>query len=86
MFKNRIGSPLSKNSFSKMLKQSSLAAGFNPPFTTHCFRIGAATYASKLGHTELQIKSMGRWKSRAFMGYIRESEALVAETYKSTKR
>ena len=87
LFKNKFGSPLSKNSFSKLLKQCSIKAGYNnPPFTSHCFRIGAATYASKIGHTDTQIKSMGRWKSGAFMGYIREADALVTKKSKTRKQ
>ena len=80
MFMNKTGSPLTKNSFSQMLKSCSLAAGYTKPFTSHCFRIGATSYASMLGHSESQIKTMGRWRSQAYVGYIRRSQALVARS------
>ena len=40
-------------------------------FSSHSFRIGAATYWSNIGFSELQIKRMGRWKSNAIFKYLR---------------
>ena len=71
--------PLSKVTFSKMLKTSSKAAGFKKTFSSHCFRIGAATYASKIGRTGPQIKQMGRWKSGAYNRYLKDYEPLKVE-------
>ena len=47
-----------------------------PAFTNHSFRIGATSYASQIGHTETQIKVMGRWRSKAYSGYVRGKETL----------
>ena len=37
----------------------------------HSFRIGAATKAAMMGYSNVQIQTMGRWKSCAFKKYIR---------------
>ena len=38
---------------------------------THSFRIGAASWLAKNGISDKTIKEMGRWKSDAFLRYIR---------------
>lgn len=40
-------------------------------YQAHGFRIGAATSAAESGASDIQIQSMGRWKSGAFQKYIR---------------
>ncbi len=37
----------------------------------HSFRIGAATATSRNGASDEQIKDLGRWRSRAYKGYVR---------------
>jgi len=39
----------------------------------HSGRIGGATQLAAQGMSELQIQRAGRWKSRAFMVYVREA-------------
>ena len=39
--------------------------------TPHSFRIGAATRAAVKGYTAEQITVFGRWRSNAYMSYIR---------------
>lgn len=49
-------------------------AGRNPAhYALHSGRIGGATQLAAQGVSELQIQRAGRWKSRAFMAYVREA-------------
>ena len=40
-------------------------------YSTHSFRIGAASTMSQLGFSDDDIRSIGRWKSTAYNSYIR---------------
>ena len=40
-------------------------------YKLHSFRIGAATWAAAKGFSDTQIRQLGRWKSNAFLKYIR---------------
>ena len=40
-------------------------------YKAHSFRIGAASWASAKGFSDSQIRTLGRWKSNAFLRYIR---------------
>ena len=40
-------------------------------YKSHTFRIGAATWAAAKGFTDTPIRQLGRWKSNAFLQYIR---------------
>lgn len=42
-------------------------------YKTHSFRIGAASWAAAKGMSDAQIRNFGRWKSNAFLRYIRTS-------------
>ena len=42
-------------------------------YALHSGRIGGATQLAAQGVPQLQIQCGGRWKSRAFMTYVRES-------------
>ena len=42
-------------------------------FALHSGRIGGATQLAAQGMSEVQIQRAGRWKSRAFMVYVREA-------------
>ena len=42
-------------------------------YALHSGRIGGATQLAARGVTELQIQRAGRWKSRAYMVYVREA-------------
>ena len=43
-------------------------------FALHSRRIGGATQVATQGLSDLQIQRAGRWKSRAFMTYVKEAE------------
>ena len=46
--------------------------GLDPSrYKGHSFRIGAASYAEDRGLSDAQIRMLGRWKSNAFLRYIR---------------
>lgn len=68
------GTLLTRHQFHQFLSTSLKYAGFNPSqFNTHSFRIGATTDAATRGLSALQIKDMGRWKSEAYLKYIRQT-------------
>lgn len=46
--------------------------GLDPSrYKGHSFRIGAASHAAEGGMSDAQIRTLGRWKSNAFLKYIR---------------
>ena len=50
-------------------------------YALHSGRIGGATQLAVQGVPELQIQRAGRWKSRAFMTYVRDVEACPLSGY-----
>jgi hypothetical protein len=46
-------------------------------FKAHSFRIGAASWYAQLGYSDQQIRHLGRWKSNAFVKYIRNISVQV---------
>lgn len=46
-------------------------------FNTHSFRIGRCTDLALEGYSVEQLKLAGRWKSNAFMGYIRPKVFII---------
>ena len=64
-------SPISRKQFGDKLKCTIKSLGLNCNFyTTHCFRYGAATMAMAIGLSDTQIRSLGRWKSDAFLAHL----------------
>ncbi|GAU91676.1 LOW QUALITY PROTEIN: hypothetical protein RvY_03886 [Ramazzottius varieornatus] len=64
--------PLTHSFFASTLK--SCLSGFPNAsrYSTHGFRIGAATEASRQGLNPDEIRQAGRWKSTCYAGYIRK--------------
>ena len=59
-----------------ILKELVGAAGWNPSlFSSHSFRIGAATTAAATGLPDWLIQSLGRWESDCYLRYIRTPPA-----------
>lgn len=66
------GSKLTRYQFQAVLKKSVKFLGWNcKGFTSHSFRIGAATTAAMNGVSKEVLMKMGRWKSDAVKSYIR---------------
>lgn len=64
--------PLTRHEFSAMIKRCmSYRDMLAAKFSSHSFRIGAATTAAMAGCSDSQIQHMGRWASSAHRRYIR---------------
>ncbi|KAM4036363.1 uncharacterized protein ACNLHF_015289 [Anomaloglossus baeobatrachus] len=63
---------LSQFQFTAVLKKCLTILGESPnAFTSHSFRIGAATEAARWGLEPDIVKKIGRWESSRFKSYIR---------------
>ena len=72
------GQPLSRAILTDWLRQIFSTAGIEGNFSSHSFRIGAATVAARNGIPDHLIQALGRWTSNAYQLYIRmPSEALA---------
>ena len=68
------GSPASRSWFGAQLSSAIKLCSLNPSvYKGHSFRIGAAYHAAERGMSDAQIRILGRWKSNAFLKYIRVS-------------
>ena len=68
------GTSLSQERLTQSFAQALRLAGFDASgYSGHSFRIGAATAAARTGMSDSLIQTLGRWKSSAFMAYIRTS-------------
>ena len=72
------GQPLSRTLLTNWLQQIMASAGISGNFSSHSFRIGAATVAGRNGIPDHLIQEQGRWKSNAFQSYIRPPSAALA--------
>ena len=72
LFVRADGSPLSRDFLVRSVQTALAAAGMDTAgYSGHSFRIGAATAAAQAGFPDSLIQSLGRWKSAAFLDYIR---------------
>ena len=72
LFLNSDNSPVSRTHFADLLSLSLKACGLDSTrYKGHSFRIGAASFAAERGMSDAQIRALGRWKSNAFLKYIR---------------
>lgn len=70
LFLFRDGRPLSRPLLTSWLHGILSAAGIQGNFSSHSFRIGAATVAARNGIPDHQIQALGRWTSSAYLLYI----------------
>ncbi|XP_041470930.1 uncharacterized protein LOC121420388 [Lytechinus variegatus] len=73
--------PLTRHEFGKTLKQA--ISFLNLPvefYSSHSFRIGAATSAAMAGIPDARIQNMGRWASLSHRRYIRANYALLGDS------
>ena len=72
------GQLLSRSILTDWLQQIFSTAGIEGNFSSHSFRIGAATVAARNSIPDHLIQALGRWTSNAYQLYIRTpSEALT---------
>ena len=70
------GMPVRRGYFCDILARAIRLCGLNPTrYKGHSFRIGAASDAAEKRMSDAQIRVFGRWKSNAFMRYIRLQSA-----------
>ena len=72
------GSPLTRDLLNSKIRNLLVSCGVVADYTGHCFRIGAATTAARVGLPDHLIKTLGRWFSDAYKLYIRTSELDIA--------
>ena len=66
------GAPVKRSIFVEQLNRALTFYNLDPTlYKAHSFRIGAATWAAAKGLSDPQIRQLGRWKSNAFLNYIR---------------
>ena len=74
LFKDAQNKPVTRHCLLKHLRSSLELAGFDPKlFNTHSFRSGRATQLAADNVNDKTIKETGRWKSSAYLQYIRPS-------------
>ena len=72
LFKFSDGSYLTRERLVDAVREAIKKAGLNPAkYCGHSFRIGAATAAAEKGMEDSIIKTLGRWRSLAYLEYIR---------------
>ena len=70
--------PLTRANLFSRLRGLLQAAGWEGNYTTHSFRVGAATTAASLGFPDHLIKALGRWSSDAYRLYIKIPQAQLS--------
>lgn len=64
------GTPLTAAQVNGFLREVLSRAGVSGQFSSHSFRIGAATSAAAAGVPDHLIQTLGRWTSSAYLRYI----------------
>ena len=69
-----------RTAFKKALKELNLNLS---SLNTHSFRIAAATSAKQAGIRDSHLKTMGKWRSDAYLKYVRVSLQDMAKLSKT---
>lgn len=73
------GTSLSRERLVAAFTQALTLAGIDAAgYKGHSFRIGAATAAARAGVPDSLIQTLGRWKSSAFLSYIRTPREVLS--------
>ena len=74
------GKFLTRSDISRTTKRLLRAAGIDPVrYSSHSYRIGAATAAADAGLPDHLIKTLGRWRSSAYQTYIHTSPDMLCK-------
>ena len=79
LFLMQSGTPLSRALLTSWLRKSLEGSGVSGNFSSHSFRIGAATVAARNGVPDHLIQALGRWTSNAYQLYIRTPSESLAD-------
>ena len=72
LFQFTSGLPLTYNIYNSIIKDLIKSLGLDPAlYSSHSLRAGAATQAHRSGLDPASIKRLGRWKSQAYLAYLR---------------
>ena len=75
LFIHQDGTPLSRTQLVSKVRETLSNAGLQVGgFSGHSFCIGAASTAAQAGIPDSLIQTLGRWKSAAFLSYLRTSQ------------
>lgn len=78
LFTLQSGKYLTRRCVSEMTQHLIRSAGLSSqPYSSHSYRIGAATAAAAAGLPDHLIKTLGRWRSNAYQTYIRTSPEIL---------
>ena len=83
MFIFKDGFLLTQDKFSRLVNQTVKNAGWQGNFTTHSFRVGAASTAAALGVPDHMIRAMGRWNSDAYLTYVKLPRQRMSDVWKT---
>ncbi|XP_026059296.1 uncharacterized protein LOC113043958 [Carassius auratus] len=84
LFIDESNKPVTRFWFQKHLKSVLQHSGIPAKnFSSHSFRIGAATSAAQKGLSQQQIQALGRWSSDAFQSYIRTNRFHIKKAHQT---
>ena len=86
LFLFRDNRPLTCALLTLWLRDILSSADIRGNFSSHSFRIGAATVAARNGIPDHQIQALGQWTSSAYLSYIRTPAESLSQLSKQLSR